>query len=232
MQQLHPDLWTVDAPLRFLGLEVGARMTVVRLPDARLLLHSPITKTSELVRSVEALGAVACIVAPNKLHHLYVAEWQRAFPDASLYVAPGLETKRKDLAIDGILGDAPEPGWADVLDQVRLAGIPFTNEVVFFHRPSATLILSDLAFNFGEHSPPFTRLVARLGGTLGRVSPTALERLLVRDRAAFRRCLDRILAWPFERIVVAHGDVAETGGREELREGYAWLLGDGPGAST
>jgi len=173
MHQLAPDLWSADAPLRFMGLPVGARMTVVRLPTGKLLLHSPIGKTPEFVREVESLGGVDFIVAPNKLHHLYVADWQRAFPDASLFVAPGLETKRKDLAIEGILGDRPEPGWADVLDQVLLAGIPFTNEVVFFHRPSATLILSDLAFNFDDHSPPLTRLFARLGGTHGRVSPTA-----------------------------------------------------------
>jgi hypothetical protein len=224
MQQLHSDLWVADAPLRFLGLAVGARMTVVRLPDGGILLHSPIGRTPELDREVEALGRVSTIVAPNRLHHLYVADWQRAFPDASLYVAPGLETKRKDLVIEGILGDEPEPVWASVLDQVLLAGIPFTNEVVFFHRPSATLIASDLAFNFDEHSPPLTRLFAHLSGTHGRLSPTALERLLVRDRAAFRRSLERILAWPFERVVVAHGEIAEHGGREELRQGYGWVL--------
>jgi hypothetical protein len=224
MQQLHSDLWVADAPLRFLGLAVGARMTVVRLPEGGILLHSPIGRTPELDRQVEALGRVSTIVAPNRLHHLYVADWQRAFPDASLYVAPGLETKRKDLVIEGILGDEPEPVWASVLDQVRLAGIPFTNEVVFFHRPSATLIASDLAFNFDEHSPPLTRLFAHVSGTHGRLSPTALERLLVRDRAAFRRSLERILAWPFERVVVAHGEIAEHGGREELRAGYGWVL--------
>jgi hypothetical protein len=37
--------------------------------------------------------------------------------------------------------------------------------------------------------------------------------------------LERILEWPFERVVVAHGEVSETGGREELVRGYSWLLG-------
>jgi hypothetical protein len=101
------------------------------------------------------------------------------------------------------------------------------NEVVFFHRPSATLIASDLAFNIRSSSPPLTRLFFRLGGTFGRLSPSLLERLLVRDRTAFRRSLERILEWPFERVVVAHGDVSEKGGREELVRGYSWLLGGG-----
>ncbi len=230
MQQLHSDLWISDSPLRFLGLEVGARMTVMRLPGPKLLLHSPIAATADLVREVKALGPVAYLVAPNRLHHRFVGEWQRACPDAPIYVAPGLDTKRADLAIAGVLADEPEPGWKGVVDQVLLGGFPFANEVVFFHRPSATLIATDLAFNVGPGSPPLTRLAFRLGGAYGRLSPTLLERLLVRDRAAFRHSLERILEWPFDRVVVAHGEVSEKGGREELVRGYSWLLDAGRAA--
>lgn len=225
MQQLHSDLWIADSTQRFLGLEIGARMTVVRLPGPKLLLHSPVVATSELVGEVQALGPVAYLVAPNRFHHLHVGGWQRACPEAAVYVAPGLDTKRPDLEISGVLTDQPEPGWADTVDQVLLGGFPIANEVVFFHRPSATLIATDLAFNVGASSPPLTRAAFRLAGTYGRLSPTFLERLLVRDRAAFRRSLARILEWPFERVVVAHGRVSEKGGRDELVRGYSWVLG-------
>ena len=225
MQQLHSDLWITDSSLSFLGLAVGARMTVVRLPGPKLLLHSPIAATAELVSEVKALGPVAYLVAPNRFHHLFVGQWQQAFPEASVYAAPGLDTKRPDLEIAGELSDEPEPGWAETLDQVLVGGFPLANEVVFFHRPSATLIATDLAFNIGASSPPLTRLVFRLGGGFGRLSPTLLERLFVRDRSAFRHSLERILAWPFDRVVVAHGEVSEEGGREELTRGYRWVLG-------
>lgn len=227
MQQLHSDLWIADAPLRFFGLEVGARMTVVRLPGPKLLLHSPIEAAADLVREVESLGPVAYLVAPNRFHHLFVGEWQRACPEASIYVAPGLDTKRADLTIAGVLSDEPEPGWKGPLDQVLVGGFPLANEVVFFHRPSATLIATDLAFNVGSSSPPLTRLAFRLAGTYGRLSPTLLERLFVRDRTAFRHSLERILEWPFDRVVVAHGEVSGKGGREELLRGYSWVLGGG-----
>lgn len=225
MQQLHSDLWIADSPQRFLGIEIGARMAVVRLPGSKLLLHSPIAASAELVREVEALGPVAYLVAPNRFHHLFVSDWQEAFPEASLYVAPGLETKRPDLEITGVLGEAPEPGWADPIDQVLVHGFPFANEVVFFHRPSATLLLTDLAFNIGPSAPPLTRLAFRAGRAYGRLSPTLIERILVRDRPAFRRSLTRILEWPFERVVVTHGQVLEKGGREALARGYSWVLG-------
>jgi len=227
MQPLSPELWISDAPLRFAGVEMGARMTVVRLSGDRLLLHSPTPATDALVRKVDELGTVTYLVAPNKLHHLYAGDWQQAYPDASLYVAPGLDSKRPDLMPAGVLGDEPEPGWQDELDQVLLGGFPFSNEVIFFHRASATLVVADLAFNVGPSSPLLTRLAFRLGGTYGRLSPTLLERVLVRDRAAFRRSLERVLEWPFERVVVAHGEVSEAGGRDELRRGFSWILANG-----
>lgn len=224
MQQLDADVWVAEAPLRFFGLEVGARMTVLRLPDQTLLLHSPIAPTATLVREVEALGRVSHLVAPNLLHHLFVGEWQRTRPDVRVYVAPGLEAKRPDLKIAGVLGDAPEPGWAGTLDQIVVDGYPFANEVVFFHRPSRTLIATDLAFNVGPGNAPLTRLAFRLMRSYGRLSPSWIERMLIRDRQTFRRSLERILEWPFERVVVAHGAVSETGGRDELVRGYAFIL--------
>jgi hypothetical protein len=224
MRQLHSDLWVAEAPLRYFGLELGARMAVVRLPGGGLFVHSPISATSELVREVRALGPVACIVAPSRFHHRFAGEWQGAFPEAAVHVAPGLERRRTDLKIAGLLGDRPEGAWADTIDQVLLAGIPSTNEVVFFHRPSATLLATDLAFNIGASSPRLTRLAFRLGGVYGRLTPTLLERILVRDRPAFRRSLTRVLQWPFERVVVAHGEVSEKNGRHDLERGYAWIL--------
>lgn len=225
MRELAPGLWIADVPLRFFGLELGARMTVVRLAGGELLLHSPVAAGAELVGEVAALGRVAHLVAPNRFHHLFVGDWQKRFPEAAIHVAPGLERKRADLAIGSRLGAVPDPAWADVLDQVPLAGIPATNEVAFFHRPSATLIASDLAFQIGPESPALTRAAFRAMGAYGCLCPTPLERLLIRDRNAFRASLERILAWPIERVVVAHGGVCEHEGRARLARGYAWILG-------
>ncbi|MEM7412122.1 MAG: DUF4336 domain-containing protein [Myxococcota bacterium] len=223
MQQLAPDLFTAEAPLRFGGLEVGCRMTVARLPDESLWVHSPIPLDDALCREVEALGPVRALLAPNRLHHLYVGDWQAAFPDATLHVAPGLETKRPDLKITAVLGDVAPAEWGDALDQVFFAGYPFANEVVFFHAPSATLIATDIAFYVRDRHPWLTRWAFRLLGSFDQLAPSLIERVMIRDRLAFRRSLDRVLAWPFERVVVSHGDVLESGGREALRSGYAWL---------
>jgi len=224
LRELDRALWVAEQPLRFLGIEVGARMTVVRLADDRLLVHSPIRPTPELLAAVRALGETAVLIAPNRFHHLFAGDWLAAHPQARLFVAPGVEAKRPDLPRAGILTDEPDPLWREALEQVVVRGLPMVNEVVFFHRPTRTLIATDLAFHIGPEAPAPTRLFVRLSGRFGRLAPTLVERLMTRDRAALRASLERILAWPFERVIVAHGAVLETGGRRELARGYDWLL--------
>ena len=224
MRELHSDVWVTEIPLRFLGLEVGARMTIFRLPGGDLFVHSPVRLNETLRSEVDALGRVAHLVAPNKFHHLFLSDWIDAYPDAQLHLAPGLAEKRKDLPAAKTLGDEPDAAWAGILDQVALQGFPFANEVDFFHRPSQTLVLTDIAFNIGPEAAPLTRLFFKLNGVYDRVAPTILEKLLIKDRPAFRAGLETILSWPFERVIVAHGAVKEKGGREELARGYDWLL--------
>ena len=224
LRELARDLWVVERPQRFYGLEVGTRMTVIRLSDGSLLLHSPVLLDEELRRELDSRGDVRYAVAPNRFHHLYVGKVAPAYPGARTWVGPGLERKRPDLEIAGVLGDEAPREWSSEVDQLFFRGCPMENEVVFFHRVSRTLVLCDLAFNFGPLAPRLTCLVARLLGSYQRFGPSRLDPLLIRDRAAARRCMERILGWDFDRVVVAHGEVLESGGREALRCGYAWLL--------
>jgi len=224
LRQLAPNIWIAERRQSFYGLEVGTRMTVIRLADGRLLLHSPVALTPELRRELDAIGRVCFAVAPNRVHHLHAGEVAKVYPGAQLWLAPGLERKRPDLVFVAVLGDEAPAPWKGEVDQVFFRGRPYENEVTFFHRASRTLILCDLAFNFGPRAAAATRLLMRLLRSYGRFGPSKLDPLLIRDRRAARESLERILAWDFDRVVVAHGDVLESGGHEALRQGYAWLL--------
>jgi hypothetical protein len=221
---LAADLWVAERPQRFYGLEVGTRMTVIRLDDSRLLLHSPVALDAPLCAALDGLGRVRFVVAPNRVHHLYAGRVAERYPDARLWVAPGVERKRPDLTYVAVLDDEAPVEWRGQVDQVFFRGRPYENEMVFFHRASRTLIICDLAFNFGPSAARPTRWLMKLLRSYGRFGPSTLDPWLIRDRSAARACLERILAWDFDRIVVAHGDVLEGGGREALRRGYRWLL--------
>jgi hypothetical protein len=215
------DLWIHERRLRFLGIETGTRMTIVRLRGG-LFVHCPAPLSPALRAEVEALGPVLAIVAPSLFHHLGVQSWIEAYPQAVTCACPGLEQKRRALRWDRVLGDTPEPEWAGALEQVFFAARTMENEVVFFHRASRTLICADAVFNLARHQSPLTRLVAFL---LANRQPGAtwLEHVMMRDRPAAREQLGRMLAWDFDRIVLSHGPIIHTGGHEVLRRAYAWL---------
>jgi hypothetical protein len=222
MQQLTDNLWSVARPLRFLGVETGTRMTVVRLESGELFVHSPGAAEGDAKAFIDELGPVRAVVAPSLFHHLWAGEWKAAYPDALLCACPGLERKRADLPWDRVLGDEPEDAWRGEIDQASFAARTMENEVVFCHRASRTLICCDAVFNLATHPSRLTRLVAHL---LGARQPGAtwLEHIMIRQRAAAREQIDRMLAWDFDRIVLSHGAMIETGGHEVLRRAYAWL---------
>jgi hypothetical protein len=224
LRQLAENLWVADRPQSFFGIPVGTRMTVVRLSGERLLLHSPVTLDTELRAQLDSLGRVCFAVAPNRVHHLYAGEVAKVYPGARLWIAPGLERKRPDLVFEAVLTDEAPEEWRGEVEQVFFRGRPYENEVAFFHRASRTLVLCDLAFNFGPSAAAPTRLLMKLLRSYGRLGPSKLDPLLIRDRQVARESLERILGWDFDRVVVAHGDVLERGGREILRDGYSWLL--------
>jgi len=217
-------IWIGEAPLRFYGLPFGARMTIVRLPDGNLWLHSPLRITPALAAEIESLGTVRHVVSPNKLHHLHLASAKEAFPTAKLHAPPGLRSKRRDLAFDGELGSEPHPDWADALDQLVIEGSRVMQEVVFLHRATHTLIVADLCENFGRWSPWPVRTLARIAFMYGRPCMPPDWRLSFRDRAATRRSFSRLLAWDFERVILAHGGLLEAGARRIFEREYAWAL--------
>jgi hypothetical protein len=219
---LDRDLWVAARPLPLWVGDVGARMTVVRLRDGSLLLHSPVAPDAPLREALERLGPVRFVVGPNRMHHFHLRDWLEACPDALLCGAPGLPEKRRDLRFDRVL-DGAAPGWAGEVETHLFRGAPALNEVVLLHRPTRTLVLTDLAFNVAPGPRNRARLFHRLVGATGRFGPHRIVRATIRDRRAARGSLDAILGWDFDRVVVTHGDVLETGGRAAIEAAFAFL---------
>ncbi|MDP6933007.1 MAG: hypothetical protein QGG40_08815, partial [Myxococcota bacterium] len=65
MQQITDGVWTVPSPLTYFGLRLNTRMTVCSLSGGGLALISPVRASEELRASIDALGTVRVIVAPN-----------------------------------------------------------------------------------------------------------------------------------------------------------------------
>ncbi len=224
LDSIAPNLWKIDYPQKFLRMEIGTRMTIIRLKSGDLFLHSPIHLTNDIQNKLNTLGKVTYVIAPNKFHHLYIGAYYTAFPDAEMYAVPGLDKKRPDLPFHGVLTNETVYEWREEIDHLVFRGIPLINEVLFLHRESRTLILTDLIFNFGSDLALTTKIFLKLDGAYNSFSvPRLIRYLLIKDREKARESIRKILSWDFDRVTLAHGNILEKGGHEAVKRAFEWL---------
>jgi hypothetical protein len=228
------NLWVVEHALRFYGIPLTTRMTVVRLSAGAqagaLVLISPVPLPVQVRAELAELGQVRYIIAPNLYHHLYAQECVNSYPTAEFWAVEGMDHKRPDLKPTRILTE-PEGALED-LTYCRFGAfrvleprgnLPL-NEYLFWHRPSGTVILTDSAFHFGPESHWFLQGLARLLGLYQKLQPSLLERFALRDRPSALATLQTLMRWDFDRVIVAHGSIVETHGKQRLRQGFEWYL--------
>jgi hypothetical protein len=226
LKEFGSSLYSADGPtVPFFGFPYPTRMAVARLSDGSAWVWSPIALTEELANELHAIGPVRYIVSPNKLHHLFLSEWTDRWPDARLYAPPGLARKRPKLCFDAELDDEPDPAWAADIDQVVFRGSFAMEEVVFFHRESRTAIICDLIQRHPESKMSgWMGMLMRLDGLVGEHGSTPREwRASFLRRRPARIARNKVLGWNAERLLIAHGECANTDAAEILAAALSWI---------
>ncbi|WP_343035225.1 DUF4336 domain-containing protein [Parasulfitobacter algicola] len=229
MTPFGPALWLFDGPAvtGAAGFQFPTRMAVIRLPgDGGLWIWSPVALTQDVRVAIDALGPVHHLVAPNNLHHMFLAQWAAAYPDARVHAAPGLTQQITGTAIHSTMGDDSDPAWAGAVDQVAVRGNRITTEVVFFHQESATVLVTDLVQQIPQGwYRGWRAVVARLDLMTAPVPSVPRKfRIATIDKASARDDVKRILEWPARRLVMAHGTPMQSGAKEALQQAFNWLM--------
>lgn len=226
LESIGPDIWVANGTeIKFLGLLLGTRTTIVRLVDGSVWIHSPIAFDAELAREIERIGPIRYLVAPNVYHHFFLREWQERYPDAQLVGPHGLPFKRPDLSFSLVLDELEQDPWLDEIDRVVFTGSRAFDEHVFFHRASRTAILTDLIVNLRlENQSRIGRLVARIEGVAYPDGRTPLlYRLGMRDKASGARSVNAMLEWGAAQAIISHGEWFRENASQELRKRFDWL---------
>ncbi len=226
LKEFAPSLYIADGPVvSFFGFPYPTRMAVVRLQEGSVWVWSPVALNDALVEAVEVIGPVKHIVSPNKIHHLFLAEWVGRWPDARLYAPPGLARKKPELHFDAELEDTPESAWEQDIDQVIFRGSLAMAEVAFFHRASRTAIICDLVQRHPEEAMVgWKGRLMRLDGLVGKNGSTPREwRASFLRRGPARKAREKVLAWQADNLLIAHGECVKRGATEVLTKALDWI---------
>ncbi|MCF8179666.1 MAG: DUF4336 domain-containing protein [Sulfuritalea sp.] len=214
-------VWHAQQPLKFGPISLTTRMTVVRLRDGSLWVHSPISPTHELIDELEKIGTVRYVVAPNKSHHLFFLAFLHAHPSAQGFIAAGLESKRPDLGrFQQVPRDSP---WGSEIQGFFIDGLPILNETAWFHSDTGTLVLTDLLFCFAETNRGITALISKLLGVRGKLGMSRTMKFATKDKQALARSVQPLLSLPVQRVIVAHDQVINEQPVAKLKQAFAWL---------
>ena len=226
LTEFGPSLYVAEDPtVSFFGFPYPTRMAVAKLSDGSAWVWSPVALTDPLVESVAAIGPVRNIVSPNKIHHLFLTEWAKQWPDARVFAPPGLARRRPDLDFAAELSDDPDPSWAGDIDQVIFHGSMAMEEVVFLHRASRTAIVCDLIQRHPEASMTGWRgALMRLDGLVGEKGSTPREwRASFLRRRRARAARSTVLGWKPDRLLIAHGECAQSGAVDIIERALRWI---------
>ena len=230
LEEIDSEIWLTEGEIvSFYGFPYPTRSIIVRFGTGAIWIWSPIKLTPELKAAIDSLGPVTYLVSPNKIHHLYLQDWKARYPDAQLWGPESTIKKRRDLSFREPLTDTPPAAWQPEIDQAWFRGSVALDEVVFFHRPSRTVILADLIENFSasflrSYWKPWQRVAARLDGITWRKpgAPRELRWSFVNRRLA-RAARDKVLRWHGDRVTMAHGDWQRSDGSAFLKRSLSWL---------
>lgn len=224
--EIAPGIWSLDRRLRMpSGPGLPVRSTIIRLRSEGLLVVSPPPVDARVIENLAALGRVDEVLAPNSFHYLYAGDFLSHFPRAVFRTVPELHRRVSGLPGGSELTDATPPSWAGVIEHAVLGPVRGLSEAALFHVPSATLILTDLAFGALRYANRVERAFWRLSGVPSGFGPSRIaRRLLLGDRAVAAGFLARVLAWPFRRVLVAHGDPLEVDAVAAFRHAFRGYL--------
>ena len=216
MVNLDENLWLLSYPLPLLGADLQRNVAVIRLSSGDVVIHSTGPFTLEDVAAISSVGHPGWLLDTMLRHDTFAKRGRETFPDAT-YLAPEGFSKRVGFATGPLLPVPTE--WGGEIEIIRLDGVPIMEEHAVFHRPSRTLIVADLLFNFGPDAPAWTRLLMRLAvGAKHDPGMARSMRMTVKDDGALRRSLAAVEAWDFDRIIVGHGDPVPTDGKRRFAE--------------
>lgn len=215
MQQLRKiaeNLWVAEQDLVLAGINMGARMTLVRLSNGDIWINSPIRISGTKLKSqIQEIGSVKYIVAPNNFHSAFLSDCSKNFPTAEVWATSSVQKKRNRINFSETLSGSGTYPWNEEILTCGVEGMPWFQEHVFFHRSSNTLILTDMLFNHQGREHLWERIFCKINCCGSAHRPSRIFRSFIFDRKKFAKSLLPLFTLEkIDHIIIAHGELIHS----------------------
>lgn len=166
LTKIFKNVYVAERPFIWNNIDVGGRSVIIKSSQSDdLMVHSPIECTDSLQKELEKIGKVKWVVSPNYEHLKYAHQWSEKFPDASMCACPGLPARLPDIPWKYEFGAEKQATTAILptedfeylhfdCELNPFTSKPFFNEVVFFHKPTRSLFMADVYWNYPSSQLP------------------------------------------------------------------------------
>src|SRR5437899_11724455 len=217
--RIADDVMVMSFPWRTLGIDFRRNVTLLRLADGRVVVHSTAPFTEQDIAVIKRFGEPGWLVEATLMHDTFAKQGRAALPNIT-YLAPDGFAKATEVPTESLL--PPPQEWDGEIDVFKIDGVRM-NEHALFHRRSRTLVVADLFFSFPEETSGWPRFFVRHLMRLPRLFGISsfYRGLIIQDKLAFERSMCALLNLDFEGLLVAPYEPIETEAKRMDEEAVA-----------
>jgi hypothetical protein len=204
IEQLSANLWTVGGALP--GMSLKRRMTLIRRPDGRIVIHNAIALDDASMEQIERWGEPAELIVPNAWHRLDANAYTQRYKRLRVFAAKqAVDRVSEQVRVHGTWQDFA----ADKTVSARpLPGAERSGEAAFVvhDQGKTTLVFNDVFFNH-PHVEGSMGVVMRLLGSTGEAKVTRVAKwLMLSDASEFAATLVQLANLPgLSALIPGHG---------------------------
>jgi hypothetical protein len=217
LTQLAPRMWQVTGTMK--NVPLPRNMTIWRMADGGLWIHSAVACDDATMAEIEALGRPSVLVVPNGFHRLDAGVWKDRYPGMRVVCPEGSRAKVGEvLKVDGL--DSEVPGVI-----THGAGLKASENIYEVDAGAGNgLVVCDALFNVA-HIPGFMGFVLKMIGSTGGFKMTNIARFAVlEDKKAFAQWMEQAAASPdLALLCLSHGDAVLADAARKLKDAAAAL---------
>ena len=163
-------------------------------------LVSPGPLDEQCKKEIVSLNKNIHIIAPNNFHHMHIKKAKESFPLANFYGPKRAQTMSEVELIN--TSELPDRD----LKSINILGHKTLGETCFYIDKIKTLIITDLIFNMHHKMNLASKLTFMLVGCFHKLGMSKLIKRTIDDNDVFRESLQGLLKFPFEQVLINHGD--------------------------